>query len=657
MKSKTSLFNPTIFGNFLRRYWLMWVFYGGLMLLAFGLPLLNALQEYTRYAGSTSVFSTPAYAGGAALLGAVEVYTVILSLLSCGVIAAISFSYLYNARHTGLMNSLPVRRETMFLSVLAADLAGLFIADLVVFLVCLALEAAYGAVNGYALGMALLVPALEHLAFLGFAVCCCMLTGNVFAGPAVYLILNFTAPAVEYMSRYLLCTLQFGNSSPAVDYTDWLSPPFKLMDALHRSDIPIESGMLYRLEGLGVLGAYALAGVVFAVLALALYRKRRMETAGDVVAIEVLKPVFKVCASLAGALGLACVVQDTLNSASLYGMSGLVWLSALMVIGGIIGWFIAQMLVEKTIRVFNHGWKGVAVMSLIFILFLCGGEFDWYGYERSVPEPETVEHVYFSGGNTPSVTLKDPESLELVTALHRSIVEHKDLHEQVEQRYGERTWVRFSYRLNNGKLLSREYWIDAGEDAYLDRGSDLWLLEQVVNTEEATRKRYVMDRPVTAANIYDCSISYMDAETMEWTDYYELSPADAATLYNDCILPDIEDGTLGYLNVVENDDYANSKYRCNLRMEFRWPIEDTNAKRAEPMYTMTDEGANYECQSSTIYLTKSAQRTVAFLNEHGIFPATVMEAARHEGADYTAAGLVPAEEPAEDVSAETTRIR
>ena len=38
-----------------------------------------------------------------------------------------------------------------------------------------------------------------------------------------------------------------------------------------------------------------------------------------------------------------------------------------------------------------------------------------------------------------------------------------------------------------------------------------------------------------------CEISYMDAETLEWADYYDLSPADVEVLYNECILPDIQD--------------------------------------------------------------------------------------------------------------------
>ena len=183
------------------------------------------------------------------------------------------------------------------------------------------------------------------------------------------------------MGRYLLSKLQFGSSGPNISFTEWLSPPLMLLSRVR--SVVTADGLItagdYQMVGLGVLGAYAAVGTVFAGLALLLYRKRRMETAGDIVAIEGLKPVFKVCASLAGALGLASFLTDTLYYVDTSGIKGLATLCLLMVIGGIIGWFIAQMLVEKSIRVFDHGWKGIGAMRLVFVVFLCAGEFDWFG--------------------------------------------------------------------------------------------------------------------------------------------------------------------------------------------------------------------------------------------------------------------------------------
>lgn len=581
MKSRTSLFNPTIFWNFLRRYWLMWVFYFGLLFFSIVVPLLSSLQEFAR---NSDIFSA-AQCGGLRLLESLA--------------------------------NIP-----------------------------LVLEAVFGAVQWYALGVLLLVLVLESLVFLGPAVFCCMLTGNVFAGPAVYLIFNFTGPAVEYMGRYLLSKLQFGSSGPNISFTEWLSPPLMLLSRVR--SVVTADGLItagdYQMVGLGVLGAYAAVGTVFAGLALLLYRKRRMETAGDIVAIEGLKPVFKVCASLAGALGLASFLTDTLYYVDTSGIKGLATLCLLMVIGGIIGWFIAQMLVEKSIRVFDHGWKGIGAMSLVFVVFLCAGEFDWFGYERNIPDPAEVKSVYFSAPGAATTTVELPESIQAVTALHQSIVDNKDVHELVAKNEGERKYLGLTYELKNGRSLYRNYPVDAGAEAYLDRDSDLWKLEAASNTPEAIQNRYVLDFPITAANVNTCEISYMDAKTLEWADYYDLSPADVEVLYNECILPDIQDGNLGYLNVVENDAYAESKYQCNIRLEFRWPVGDKPDISDGKTYRANYDGQEFYYSYFTVYLSKSAERTVAFLNDHGIFPCSVQEAARAQGAEYTPTGYAYADE-------------
>ena len=166
------------------------------------------------------------------------------------------------------------------------------------------------------------------------------------------------------------------------------------------------------------------------------------------------------------------------------GIKGLATLCLLMVIGGIIGWFIAQMLVETSIRVFDHGWKGIGAMSLVFVVFLCAGEFDWFGYERNIPDPAEVKSVYFSAPGAATTTVELPESIQAVTALHQSIVDNKDVHELVAKNEGERKYLGLTYELKNGRSLYRNYPVDAGAEAYLDRDSDLWKLEAASNTPE-----------------------------------------------------------------------------------------------------------------------------------------------------------------------------
>ena len=83
-----------------------------------------------------------------------------------------------------------------------------------------------------ALLLLLAIMVMSQVLFLGLAVFCCMLTGNIFAGPAVYYIFNFTAVVVEYLGTYLLDNLIDGVTGAAVEYTKCLSPAFGLSETL-----------------------------------------------------------------------------------------------------------------------------------------------------------------------------------------------------------------------------------------------------------------------------------------------------------------------------------------------------------------------------------------------------------------------------------------
>ena len=54
-------------------------------------------------------------------------------------------------------------------------------------------------------------------------------------------------------------------------------------------------------------------------LALLLYRRRRLETAGDAVAVAWLKPIFKYLLSVAGAFGLGYLLFGIVSSTVRYG--------------------------------------------------------------------------------------------------------------------------------------------------------------------------------------------------------------------------------------------------------------------------------------------------------------------------------------------------
>ena len=123
MQSKTSFFNRTLFRKNLSRYWPLWGFASFVGFLAPAALLVRVIQS-----GETSV----------APLRVREIYyylvadaVPIVSIAYAILCAMAVWSYLYNARSVGMMHSLPIRRQGLFLTNLLSGLAMMAIPYLV----------------------------------------------------------------------------------------------------------------------------------------------------------------------------------------------------------------------------------------------------------------------------------------------------------------------------------------------------------------------------------------------------------------------------------------------------------------------------------------------------------------------------------------------
>ncbi|MBQ5672214.1 MAG: hypothetical protein IIV43_07650, partial [Oscillospiraceae bacterium] len=102
----------------------------------------------------------------------------------------------------------------------------------------------------------------------------------------------------------------------------------------------------------------------------------------------------------------------------------------------------------------------------------------------------------------------------------------------------------------------------------------------------------------------------------------------------ECILPDIADGSLGIIHIIENEEYAKSKYSCTIGFDVMERMEES-----------THGGMSYvNYRTMTFYVTTDAHRTVAFLKEYGIEPATVYDAMTAEGFVFDDLGYYNADE-------------
>ena len=561
MQSKISFFHKGLSRNLMHRCWPVWVGYLALIVFQFPAAVYSNIQTWRGMDAEFSDFVTQQILNSACVSAQISFFASIVVVMAV-------FGYLCNSRTCGMIHSFPVRRETVFCTFALTGLFPMLLAD---FLTALLAKALFGPVTPAGLiAQWLKMTLMSNVAFYGFGVFCAMLTGSLFILPLVYLVLNFTAVVVETALHSLLGTFLYGYS-PSSQSISILSPGqivlFRLWVA-YTGENP-ENGMsAYSITNLSSLTIYCVAGVVFLIFALLLYRKRRMEAAGDTVAIPVLKPVFKYCMAFGTALVLASFVTGEFFDRTLHSAPAAILAAALLLIGALIGYYAAEMLMQRTMQVFSSHWKGLLIVWAILLVssFCC--EKDILGYETHLPDPSEVEsvdmHTYGSS------VMKDPQNIADAVALHRTIIDHKAEQEnKLDITYG--TQVNFEYLLKNGKTLHRTYTLASGSEEYEARG-DLYRVQELLNRPEAILSRNRSNVEVIPENIVRGFV-YTDVYEEQYGYHQQkesvITADQVCDLYYNAILPDMEEGTIGRTFLFEEADEQHSDISVSIELSER----------------------------------------------------------------------------------------
>ncbi len=526
----------------------------------------------------------------------------ILSGIFAILLAMAAYNYLYSAKSVSLFCSLPIRREGIFFSLYSSSMAGMLAANLLVFGVSVLVASAYGYLAesfGFLLQW-LAIVCLMNIFYFGFASLCASFTGHVLVLPVVYTVLNFTAYVVSMLVQQVMNLLVYGLASSLESPLSFLSPPVYMlanMGVRNHGDSNAEGVWINTdvyFQGWLPLVLFAVAGLVFALVTVVLIRRRRMETAGDVVALRPLKPIFKYCLAFGCALVIGIAIFYSVFNAS--SPSALYYMLLCMLFGGFVGYFASEMLLKKTLRVFGgRTWVGMGAVALVIACFLFAAEYDAFGLERKVPEAGEIENVqiWTAGENT---VFDQEDNIQTITALHREIVENKVQYEALTDKSEANdysSYLAITYIYKDGRTLTRNY------EIYQNVGTDFQVLTDLLNTKEAIDWRKRLTFPVSPAVIADAGIQYLDSKTQQYQ-YEPLSSEEAYDLYINCILPDIEDGSLGKIWLTPDEEYYQTVYDCTINFSVLKRSED-GSYNSEYFYTT---------------LTTKAARTKAWIAEN-----------------------------------------
>ena len=580
MTSKTSFYNPGLLRRSLLKGAPLWGLWLLLWILAMPVYMLTrqdlAPFELTQYLYS---FLT--------VIGTFGVFFYGLA------VAWLQFAWLYRTRSAYHYASLPIRRETQFVS---RYLSGLLF-HLVPALAVTLLTMAAGVVKGENVVLpALIFLACSTLMFLFYyslAVFCAHLTGHVAAMPVLYLIANFFAPVLEYVLLLVADALIFGLSANQHLWPLWLSP---LYYCLNRNIFSVE--WLY--EGAGKTVGYVFtgwkpvllfgaAGLVLAILAFLLFRRRRMESAGDVIAVSWLKPVFRYGVTLCCGLTLGMIIATLiLNSSQIHFGTLLVCI----LFASVVGFLAAEMLLEKTIRVFqkkNFLRLGGALVAMTLVLLAC--RYDVFGFTRYVPEADGVVSVSLDGRQP----VANSTIIEKTIALHQEIVNHRH---ELENASDSGLHYRITYYLRDGGRVERYYRLPVGDHSDPDPSSLGYRMEVLKNDPTVLLENYFFTSD--QIRLDSISVEYVSGEFGTY-DQINMTPAQGENLLG-AMRKDVSLGTLGKTGLLAEDGVAG-----NVSVYLQYTYQDGTWDRGE-----------------TLYITPEAVHTLEVLKELGL-PEEVLQ--------------------------------
>lgn len=612
MESKTSFFNRTLFSGLLARFWPLWAAYAVAWIVEEPISLASSLNM--RGVNVFGIVQSGMYTS------ALYFGTIITAIFA--VLAAMAvFSFLYNSRSAGAIASLPVKRGSVFVSSFFAGFVCLEAVHVLTFLLILAVEAACGAVSVGPACAWLAITTMELVLFYGLAVLCAMLTGQILILPAVYAVFNFVVVAVEELVRYLLEQIVYGLSTNLYGVSAF-SPIVCLLntnvDYVWEETDGIRCAVGVSFDRWGLLAAYCAAGIVMSIAALLLMRKRRMETAGDIVAVRPLKPVFRYCMAggcgLVAAAGFCAVTEGALLGSTLIRFLLMI---LVLVIGVFIGWFGAEMLMKKTFAVFRSSWRGYIVFAVIAAALCFACECDLFGYESRVPAQENVCMAYI--GSSAQTNLTESGNIAELISIHSSIAAHKNVYENRAEAGGEytRVYVPVRYYDSDSVIMERNYQLYVTEEEITDPNSDIGRLSALANTRDAIESRKKLSIPVEEEYVHDAYVSWWNG-----VDYSELplTAEQACELYNDCIVPDMRDCAIGRVWLTDAD-YFDSAMQCSVSFNLVKPEQSGGNAVILPSGRQeyaAAEGLNYINEHFYTTPTVFSLRTNAYLEKLGV---------------------------------------
>lgn len=480
MKSRTSFFNSTLFKKNLTRFAPLWMLYTLCLLLGMAVLYMDN--------GSSFWFANR--------MGELVQVTALINLFYAPLTAMLLFGDLYSSRMCYALHAMPMKRQCHFWTNVISGMMFSLLPTAIMAAASVPLLMGTCVENAWQLAVLFFAGTnLEFLCFFGIAVFAALCAGNKAGLALIYAALNGGAYVVYWIINTVYTPMLYGVVTPTT-LVEALTPVSKMMQSQYmeldnyNDLLKLYEGRLEEMvahftisESWWLLVIWAAVGIALLLLSVQLYRRRKLETAGDTVAFPLLKPVFLICFTLASAAAAASMREI------FFGYRADAAMYLFLIAGFLVGWFAAKMLLDRSTRVFRlRNWLQLLLLTVVIGLSLFLTHIDILGISTWTPQVQEVTSAELSLRYYSTIELKESEDIEEIIRLQQMAIEDR-LEEAgsfpvattittteakdgptaafVTEQPAETYYIaeiNIIYTLTNGKMVQRKYNIPAGEE-------------------------------------------------------------------------------------------------------------------------------------------------------------------------------------------------
>jgi ABC-2 type transport system permease protein len=200
---------------------------------------------------------------------------------------------------------------------------------------------------------------------------CGYFTGQFFALPVYVVIFHGLSYWIYAIVNYFVSSFAYGVEYGSImdgELLEWFSPfmmMYKNLDVDARYKEGIFEGMV--VSGAACLLVYIIVAIGLLVAAYLVYQRRHIEQAGDLITVSWVRPIFRWGVGTTGAFFGSLILKYIFENIG-RGFSIPVYMVVLLICG-IISYFVADMFVKKSFKVFyKNNWMKCGIFSAILLV-------------------------------------------------------------------------------------------------------------------------------------------------------------------------------------------------------------------------------------------------------------------------------------------------